>query len=763
MSPQRFIVATLCLSLVIVGLAHLVKTEKESDPERLTGLGGPPSWHYFVPEARSFDRIECPLTDLPEIASTWGREIAPCTLIQGWTPPNHWGTWAFGDAARVMIDTGPASERTLFLRARANPDIPPEDRQVIGLEVNGIELGSGEVGQKWTTLHFEIPQSVLVNGVNEFALTFTAGISPHEAHGTKDHRKLAAGIGELRLTSVSPSETGVSPPKTNAWDADRRSFVIEHSGTLVLPIQVPEDADDIELQIRASTSVAPKSLAISITIENIEGNDRHTRAVTEKKIKRGRRIRLPVDNYAGGWAILALETVIDGGRLEIQPVQFFRDPEGSNEQSAEPVADPAGTPPDIVLITLDAARADRFSFSGHHRKTSPFIDRLALDSIVFPHAYSLVPYTLCSVPTMITGLSFLDHRVIGHEDVLSQDAVTLAESLRAMGYQTVAFSATPNNSIAKGFDQGYEEFHEVWHDGPRRQTRRAHFIARRAADWLDAHSDDSRPLHLQVHMVPPHAPYDPPPVMDIFTDPGYRGPCKGFHKTLALLDGGGMEATTDCLDHLLGLYDGNILTADAATEVILNALRRRPRWDNTVVLITSDHGEAFFDHYRMDHNSTLFTEMLHVPFVLKMPADFDASTVATDRLVTLADITPTLLGAAGLHLPSVTEGINLLDSSQVNRDRHMVTRTATTPPTYGLRTIHWSAMVGARGLASLYDLRIDPDEQHNLHLELPARVAGLGGILNHRLQQPPRIQVSVDTADITDEERELLETLGYIR
>jgi arylsulfatase len=760
---RRFITLVFSLALLIVAVVHMSHRRGFSIDETLPGTDFSRPNHFFVENNRTLATIECLVTEAPNRAIIWGREISPCSLVQGWTPPNPWGSWAFGPESRVLVETGPATRRTLVLQIRANPDLPPEQHQILRLSVNGAELGEREVERKWHTLRFDIPASVLRDGTNEIVFAFSAGISPFEVGKNKDYRKLAAGVSELTLRApeLTDVEAKQHPSAVDVWDASRQTFVIRQSGVLVQPVLIPPDARTLNVGLKASKSIKREALRVTLAVEDLDGRSRRSKQVSTKVIIKGGSEEIQVEDMAGRWALMTIEVGLSQGRLEVRPARFDLQKAADVPTSAQPA--PREPLPDIVLITLDAARADRFSYSGHDRQTSPFIDRLARESLVFTHAFALVPYTLCSVPTMITGLSFLDHGVVAHEDVLSQDAVTLAESLREMGYQTVAFSATPNNSIAKGFDQGYEIFREMWTEGPRKRTRRAHFIARKVVDWLDARTNDDRPLHLQVHMVPPHAPYDPPPAMDIFTDPEYDGPCTGFHKTIASLDGGGMEATPECLDHLLALYDGNIRTADAATELILNALRRRPSWRNTVVLVTSDHGEAFMDHGRMDHNSTVFSEMLHVPFVLRMPPGFDVSGIATEQLVTLADITPTLIGATGLPAPAVSEGINLLARNPSTGGRHLVSRTAAQPPVFGLRTLCWSMMIDSRGLGALYDIEVDPAERNNLHLDQAARFAGLGGILENRLDQPPQIRSSTESADISEEERLLLETLGYIR
>ena len=165
----------------------------------------------------------------------------------------------------------------------------------------------------------------------------------------------------------------------------------------------------------------------------------------------------------------------------------------------------------------------------------------------------------------------------------------------------------------------------------------------------------------------------------------------------------------------------------------------------------------------MGHNSTLFSEMLHVPFVLRMPPEFDRSAIDTNRMVTLADITPTLLSAAGLAAPHSADRIDLLTAKSVPSGRHMVTRTATFTPLFGIRTLRSSLMLDGAGSGALFDLATDSHERYDIHTDRPATYTGLGKILATRMAMPAQLTIAGETADITEEERALLETLGYIR
>jgi len=762
--PHFVALVFLAASLIVIGVHTSGVQNQSSADDSVEKNGRPPEHFFFVSDHDLDSRIECPLARLDDRAEIWSRGITHCTLAEGWNQPQAWGAWATGLVSRVDVKVNSSLPRVLMIKVRANNALAADLNQMISVSVNEHVFEAKPVSKRWTNLRYRIPRGVLQPGSNSIELRFTERISPSQSGAGKDPTTFAARITQLTLQAPKgrSSKGWTDNRGSEVWDDAKQAFLIDDPGTLLMPVFVPENSGRMDLEVVSASGEDDPALQAVVSIEGLDGVEQGQVEIEIEPGEAPRTARLQVGDLAGQWALATIQAPVDGGELEVSRPRFAPDHRKPTAHHPRPERDRA-TSPDVILITLDAARADRFSFAGHPRRTTPFIDRLARESLVFENAFALVPYTLASVPTMITGLSFIDHGVLDHEDVLSQDAVTLAEILAQSGYHTACFSATPNNSRAKGFDQGYEVFREVWTEGAgRKENRRARFMAKTVIQWLDTIEDDDRPLHLQVHMVPPHAPYDPAPQFDIFTDPDYDGPCDGYNRTLFALDGGSMEATAECIDHLLNLYDGNLKAADRAVERILTALRERPRWRDTIVLVTSDHGEAFWEHRQLGHNSTLYAEMLHVPFVLRMPEGFDGSSIDTGRLATLADIVPTMLSGAGLPVPRFKDGRDLLDADPTANGRFYVGQTATKPPVQSVRTLRWSLMVNAAGSGALFDLSTDPGEHRNVAADHPMQYIGLGKIMSDRLRQPAELAATVAATDITDEERVLLETLGYI-
>lgn len=727
--------------------------------------------HYFIAdELGASSVLECQMTGYEQsLWEVWSRPPASCTLEFGWTGAGSSGSTAFGNESRVTFFLDDPNWRSLTIRAKTYPSVPETEEQAVNLEVNGRQVGRRTVGRDWTDLVFDLDPAALREGRNDVVLRFDKRVSPAEAGLGNDRRSVAATVKRLLVSRSGPrTGGGAEAASTQIFDRASGRFTIEVGGTLIVPTTVPEGATELVIEARYPRRVSVRTAALDIGVRSVAGDvvDEGTLELRGPRIgpasRTGRR-EIPVREHAGEHWLVSVTADASGDGL---PVEIFPPRYVVQQRPEHPRPKAAGETrrPDLVLITLDAARKDHFSCYGYGRPTTPAIDRFAGRSLVFSNAFALAPYTLCSVPTMITGLSFLDHGVRRHGDALSADAATLAERLQAAGYRTACFSASPNNSAAKGFDQGYQEFFELWKDAPRSTSRRASYVTGRVVEWLES-VDPSTPLHLQVHYVPPHAPYTPPNVFDLFTDPTYAGPCDGKFGTLVGLESGTVDPGDGCLDHVVALYDGNLRFADAAVGRLLAALRNRPRWRDTVVLITADHGEAFLEHGYTGHNSTVYDEMLRVPFILRVPGWMDTRHVDTGGIVTLADIVPTLLGAAGITPGDRLAGVNLLSrggSEGDRRSRYFVATNTSTPPELGLRTSHWKAIVLPSGQGRLYDLDEDPAEGDNLVFDDPATFAGLGLILTERATTPSVLAPLTAGAQLSDEDREMLRALGYV-
>lgn len=773
---RRTIVTVLTVGAVLVAVVLVIRLSKRADAPG--GVDGPP--HYFVSDDRvDADVLDCGLgRSEGDLTEAGGRQLVPCRIGEKWRAPLQPTLWHARREDGVTVFIAKPAPRRLVMRCEAQANPKGSVGQAVAVRVNGRRLGRFQVPDEWGEITVPIPERVQRAGHNEIKFSFAYDAptrTEKRGHGgpmvsARIERlalELAPGARRSRSRGTKKAEAGDG----SVYDADRGRFVVSRPGRLVVPITIPDAAIGLGLEVRVPPELNRKRTMVTLTIENLDGKPRRTRRLPLEDLRfetspgdlTG---EVSVDGFQGAACLLTfrVDPRPPGSAVEIAPpVPVNPAPGARSQDSEDSTMAHDGRKPDIVLIILDAARPDHFGSYGYGRPTTPHIDRLAEESLVFSNAFALAPYTRCSVPTMITGLSFLDHGVVSDKEGLDDAATTLAEYLRRAGYTTACFSANPNNSRSRGFDQGYDEFFQMWRRRTRREPANPHRVSDHALEWLAEH-DGTTPLHLQLHYLPPHSPYRPAPAFNLFTDPRYGGSFTGNMEALRGINTNRLKPTESDIAHIAALYDGNLRMVDDAVGVFLRKLQERSRWRDTVVLVTSDHGDALYEHGKMGHNSTLYDEMLRVPFVLRLPAGSAGNGVDTGRLVSLADITPTLVAAAGIRPPDELDGIDLAGDPSGYRTavgRYLVLRDAHHPPVLGLRSLRWKVMLTPAGHGALYDLRSDPAERDDLVLDRPGVFVGLREHLTRRASRPPLVPPSPVRPEIDETDREMLRALGY--
>ena len=320
----------------------------------------------------------------------------------------------------------------------------------------------------------------------------------------------------------------------------------------------------------------------------------------------------------------------------------------------------------VLLITLDTTRADHLGCYGYRLPTSPQIDQLAAESVLFDKAIAQAAVTPVSHASMLTGLDPYHHglRVLHGlvNNRLGEKQLTVAEVWQQAGGQTAgfvsAFPAGSNFGLAQGFEHFDERFPQsdgdglVEHDGvvnTGRSQRRAVHTTAAAIQWLDDRVEQDRPFLMWVHYFDPHDASLRPP--DEFT----KAHLKEFE-----------PSTKTPADILRTIYDVEVRYMDTYVGELLNAIKQRGLWDNTIVMLTADHGEGLGDHDWWSHG-ILYQEQIRVPMLVKVPGVPGGSRVPS--LVRTTDLMPTILEAAGLpaakHPP--TDGESLLDCLRSGR------------------------------------------------------------------------------------------------
>jgi len=443
--------------------------------------------------------------------------------------------------------------------------------------------------------------------------------------------------------------------------------------------------------------------------------------------------------------------------------------------------DPARPRRNVVLISLDSLRADHVGAYGYKRDTSPNFDRFAREGVLFRNAISTSSWTLPTHLTMFTGRSQVSHGVVVDTRVLSKAIPTLGEIFHEAGYATAGFVSGPYVGGHYGYARGMDTYIDLsaqWGKGAEaRAAILSPEINAKALAWLD--QERTQPFFLFLHYFDIHYDFVPPAPYDTMFDPDYTGTMDG--RMFIERDDVNPKMDPRDLDHIKALYDGEIRFTDEHVGRILDRLRAKGVLDSTVVMIVSDHGDEFFEHGNKGHHRTVYDEVLHIPFALRLPPDAGHAGKAVDAQVTLLDVFPTLLDAAGFTPPAGAEGESLvgwLNGKAPARDaiysdfydkRGFNLQVARRTP--AAKTIqHFNRITHPkRGSLEYYDLATDAAESDNRADQHPAELAVSVSAMTGWLEQQWRAHRHLEggaggnaSIEIDEETQKRLESLGYV-
>jgi arylsulfatase len=444
--------------------------------------------------------------------------------------------------------------------------------------------------------------------------------------------------------------------------------------------------------------------------------------------------------------------------------------------------------PNLVLIVVDALRADHLGAYGYGRPTSPNIDRLAREGVVFDSAVATSSWTRPSVGSLFTSRLPSEHAADSYTTGLSPDLPTLAESLREAAYHTVGVSGNFIHVNEGGFERGFERWRplgkrvdrggeDVLWSVRRENEKPVELRAPRAQEVNDevfeALGDSpAQPMFLYVHYMDPHTGYMPPAALRSRFERDPRAHARGRAATseyIIDLAAGRERASETERRRLVDLYDAEIAAVDEAIGALVAALAARGLWEETVLVLTSDHGEAFDEHDTWFHGLNLHAELLHVPLIL---VDTRSETRGTRRqeVVSLLDVPTTLLRLAGLPPAPGMQGGDLLAA------RRAAARTveAELPRFEELeksrRIVHagsvirwpWKLIARRDGLPPLvFRLDEDPDELRALDpgADVPPDLVEAAARLGRRVAARDAVRAD---APLDARTRAALRSLGYL-
>ncbi len=370
---------------------------------------------------------------------------------------------------------------------------------------------------------------------------------------------------------------------------------------------------------------------------------------------------------------------------------------------------PPGGKYNLLLISIDTLRADHLRCYGYNQDTSPHLDRLAREGVLFENLTSASSWTVPSHMSMFTALYPSVHGVQTIGDHLGEGVPTLAQCLAKAGYLTQAFVLGPALDHRFGFSRGFQFYDDFtaaargpWmihpDQGPIVWGGRNAAITDLAEPWLKKHSQET--FFLFLHYYDCHSDYISPPPFNKKFDPDYEGDENGRRiAERAKQDNLKAQISIRDLAHMVALYDGSIAYTDEHVGKILQLLKDLGLSEKTLVIVLSDHGEAFLEHGMIYHGNSLYEEELHAPLIMRLPGVIPAGRRVAGN-VSHVDLVPTVLGLLHLPAPSDVQGIDLspmILSDQPVPERLIYSELAEFG--YNLRAVRWGnrKLLGAPG------------------------------------------------------------------
>ena len=674
-------------------------------------------------------------------------------------------TWSgFGTVGRVFFPSEDASAKSIHLRLKS-----VGATRLIAF-VNGTEVGGGPIeAGAYRDVRLEVPAGTLRPGENTLLLRGdrTSAVSGEEVSFALD---------SLIITRADRAEAPTPLPalgRSVTAGATRPALALPAAGSLSYYLPIPRDATLVLGAAPASAGEGgARSAEVRITRDGAEPETLATIPLDDRFEDQA----LSLAAYADQHARIELRGV--GGAVAFSDVRLV-----VPAPAVEPIAHDARN---VIVLTIDTLRASKLrAYNRRSRVRTPALDSFAESATLFDRAQSAENWTKPSVASILTSLYPATHNAKYDDSSLPAGALLVSEVLESAGFATAQFSANGYVSDRFGFTQGFN--HAVNYIRETRSTE-AETVFREAGDWIEAQVRRQRAAEAEggtpprfftyIQTIDPHVPYDPP---GNFLEMYFEGPYTGQIRNRSTGDLLGRAKTNpptvvfteEDQRRLEALHDAEISYHDHHLARFLTRIEQLGLNENTLFVITSDHGEEFNEHGSWGHGHSVYQELLHVPLMIRWPGVAPAGARVPD-VVTTMDIAPTMLEALGMPSPPDFEGRSLLGylrgspppGPHVAFSDYQETRRV-------IRSHDAKLILRNSGTFVLFDLAADPGERRELDgRATPITMRALRtlsgvflGAADRRgwiLGRPGRARTLRGTTQLTRELCEQLAALGYV-
>ncbi len=412
----------------------------------------------------------------------------------------------------------------------------------------------------------------------------------------------------------------------------------------------------------------------------------------------------------------------------------------------------AANVPNVVIISIDTCRADYLSCYGNPSSTTPNIDAIANQGVLFENAISPVPLTLPSHSSMMTGTIPPSHGVHDNKGYqLGDSNITLAEILKEKGFTTGAIVSAFVLDSAFGMDQGFETYNDSFgniNNTESSMERSGSETSRIANSWLQNHRNDK--FFLFLHYFDPHFPYESPKPFA----PEFQSISKA-DMTMEIMK-----------QRMAAKYAAEISYTDHCIGLVVEKLKKLKLFDSTLIIITSDHGEMLQEHGENSHGFFIYQSAVKVPLIFKLPGKYKPARI--NNTAGLIDIAPTVCSLLDIDTKAPFDGVDLqkyLSPEHVSEQRNIYCETFLptmydAAPLFGVVSDDWKYIQSTR--PELYDLRNDPKELSDISTQQKQRSRLLQGKIKEILEQRTHGTSDNSKLDLDKESMAKLKSLGYV-
>ncbi len=426
----------------------------------------------------------------------------------------------------------------------------------------------------------------------------------------------------------------------------------------------------------------------------------------------------------------------------------------------------------VIILLVDALGADHLSSYGYERKTTPNIDSFVQDSVMFTQAISQSTFTKTSIASLFTSRYPYQHGVykggkwntkeIVTSDILSDHEITLAEILLQNGFLTAAWIEQLQLASYLHFAQGFVEYNQ--------QQGNIERINKKFLNWIDK-TGKKHKFFAYIHYIDLHDPYRPQPPYDtmhgVYNQEVYSGvDMKNWGEYRKVIEEKGNKQD---IEQLRAYYDGQLTYIDKQIGILLEKLKQSGLYDNSLIILTADHGDAFMEHGFIAHNTTPYEELIRVPLIIKFPDSFYAGKVVK-RQVSLIDVMPTILDFLNVKIDDQLEGFSLMhylpddgnENQKTNFPKYAYSEVGDVGGYHiiSIRTERHKYIRFQNGDEEFYDLVLDPVEKNNIIVSKRDEASELRKIALYAVSEREKLETGKVTLDKKTIEE--LKALGYL-